>query len=326
MGDRVYRTVLPAYRLLQRLKNAATRLIDPPVLVLLYHRVTVLPSDPERLAVSPDNFRRQMGYIKEHFRLVRLEEDWSALSEPAVAVTFDDGYADNVLEALPILEDVGVPATFFISTGHIGTDEEFWWDRMERMLLRGVELPAAFTLVDSRYGRSWPTETESERQVLYLALNALSQKVEIGRLDGWLEQLAAWSGQDEEGAGVNRSLTREELQVLARSPWATVGAHTVSHAALSALSAERQREEIFVSKETLEKEIEKKIEVFSYPFGNRAHYNRDSIALCRQAGFVKAAANFPGQVHRWTDPYQLPRRVVRNWDVDTFAATMKNWV
>ncbi|ALC15485.1 polysaccharide deacetylase [Desulfuromonas soudanensis] len=326
MGDGIYRTVLPAYRFLQRLKNAATGLIDPPVVVLLFHRVTVLSSDPERLAVSPDNFRRQMGFLKERFRLVRLEEDWSALSEPAVAVTFDDGYADNVLEALPILEDVGVPATFFISTGHMGTDKEFWWDRMERILLRGVNLPAAFTLVDCRYGQSWPTETAAERQTLYHALNALAQKVEIGRIDGWLEQLAAWSGQQEGGAGVNRTLTREELRVLGRSPWATVGAHTVSHAALSALSTERQREEIFVSKETLEKELDKKIEVFSYPFGNRAHYNRDSIALCRQAGFLKAAANFPGQVHRWTDPYQLPRRVVRNWDLDTFAGHMKNWV
>lgn len=326
MDGWIYRTVLPAYRLLQRLKHAATRSIDPPVVVLLYHRVTILQSDPEMLAVSPENFREQMAYLKANFRLVRLEEDWSALSEPAVAITFDDGYADNFVEALPILEEVGVPATFFISTGNIGTDHEFWWDQMERVLLRSQRLPASFTLVDRDFGRKWPTVTVAQRQTLYVTLNTLAQKIETARLDGWMEQLREWSGQRKASEGINHALNFEELRSLANSPWATIGAHTVSHVALSALSAERQRQEIFSSKETLEKQIGKKIEVFSYPFGNKKHYNRTSVTLCREAGFIKAAANFPGQVHRWTDLYQLPRQIVRNWDLTTFVANMKNWI
>jgi peptidoglycan/xylan/chitin deacetylase (PgdA/CDA1 family) len=125
---------------------------------------------------------------------------------------------------------------------------------------------------------------------------------------------------------LNRSLNWEEVHRLAENPWATVGAHTVSHTALSALDEERQRYEIFACKEALEKHIGTRVDVFSYPFGNRKHYNSTSVALCREAGFVKAAANVPGQAHRWTDPYQLPRRIVRNWDLRTFAANMKNWI
>jgi peptidoglycan/xylan/chitin deacetylase (PgdA/CDA1 family) len=101
--------------------NRLLNLVDPPVVVLLYHRVTTLTSDPEMLSVSPDNFRAQMRHLKETVPLVRFEEDWTKVSKPAVAITFDDGYADNALEALPILEEVGVPATFFVSTGTIGT-------------------------------------------------------------------------------------------------------------------------------------------------------------------------------------------------------------
>jgi peptidoglycan/xylan/chitin deacetylase (PgdA/CDA1 family) len=321
-----YHTALPVYRLLQRVKNAATGLIDPPVVVLLYHRVTDLPADPDLLAVSPDNFHRQLAYLKVRFPLVRLEDDWSMLREPSVAITFDDGYADNVLEALPILESVGVPATFFISTGNIGTDNEFWWDQLERILLRDVSLPASFSLMDRQYSQAWPTETMAQRQTLYVALNALAQKIATERLEDWLEQLSRWAGQDNPGAGLNRSLTEDELRTLARNPWATIGAHTVSHAALSALTAEQQRYEIFTSKAVLEEQTGTKINVFSYPFGNRKHYNRTSINLCREAGFVKSAANFPGQVHRWTDPYQLPRRIVRNWDLDTFVTHMKHWI
>lgn len=126
-----------ARKLVRTPLNRLLNRVDPPVIVLLYHRVTTLVSDPEMLAVSPENFRAQMRHLKENHHLVRFEEDWSKAAKPAVAITFDDGYADNALEALPILDEVGVPATFFVSTGTIGTTREFWWHELERIILGG---------------------------------------------------------------------------------------------------------------------------------------------------------------------------------------------
>lgn len=120
-------------------------------------------------------------------------------------------------------------------------------------------------------------------------------------------------------------MTREELKRLAASPWTTIGAHTVTHPALSALDEERQRKEIFSSREELKTIIGREVTIFSYPFGRKADYNRTSVRLCREGGFTKAAANFPGQVHRWTDPFQLPRHLVRNWDIEEFAAEMEKF-
>ncbi len=120
-------------------------------------------------------------------------------------------------------------------------------------------------------------------------------------------------------------MRREEVRRLAESPWATVGAHTVSHAALSALPAEEQRQEIFLSKAELEAITGKEITTFSYPFGRKSEYSRISVELCREAGFTRAAANFPGQVHRWSDPLQLPRHLVRNWELATFAQELKGF-
>ena len=117
-------------------------------------------------------------------------------------------------------------------------------------------------------------------------------------------------------------MTQDEVKRLAPSPWATVGAHTVTH---SALSEEQQRREIFTSKKDLEDMTGLEITTFSYPFGRKQDYNDTSVRLCREAGFVKAASNFPGQVHRWTDQYQLPRHLVRNWDLDTFSAELKSF-
>ena len=307
----------PLNRLLNRL--------DPPVLVLLYHRVTSLPADPEMLAVSPENFHAQLRYLKEHFPIVRFDENWTTAPKPAVAITFDDGYADNALEALPILEDVGVAATFFISTGTIGTRSEFWWYELERILLGTPHPPSRLALEDERFGRSWLTATPAERQACYRELVQLMNNTDGHRRSNWLAQLRHWAGAHGEASDRHRSMTVDELRLLAGSGNVTIGAHTVTHTRLSCLSPEAQREEIITSKAHLEAWLGRDISTFSYPFGRRSDYTHQSMALCRQSGFIKAAANFPGQAHHWTDPYQIPRHLVRNWPVATFAAKLRTF-
>ena len=117
----------------------------------------------------------------------------------------------------------------------------------------------------------------------------------------------------------------QELKSLAANRWVTIGAHTVSHNRLSSLPPEAQREEIVASKRHLEAWLGRGITTFSYPFGRRSDYTEESIALCRQAGFSRAAANFPGQAHRWTDPYQIPRHLVRNWPLEIFSARLRGF-
>jgi peptidoglycan/xylan/chitin deacetylase (PgdA/CDA1 family) len=277
------------------------------------------------LAVSPGNFRRHMEFLKQQFQILRFEEDWSGLKKPAVAITFDDGYADNVLEALPIMEEVGVPATFFVSTGHIGTSKEFWWHRLEALLLRDGEFPSSFTLDDARYGRTWDTGSSEQRKALYNTLGGHMLKTVPERREDWLNQLEKWAGSGDEVQNIHRSMSQAEIKTLAASPWATIGAHTVTHSVLSYLAEEQQRKEIFTSKKDLEDLTGVEITTFSYPFGRKIDYDRISVRLCREAGFVKAAANFPGQVHRWTDPFQLPRHLVRNWEIDTFTVHIQSF-
>lgn len=320
-----YHCLRGLYRRVRAIKNRMFNLIDCPVVVLLYHRVTDLSADPEMIAVTPDNFRLHMEFIKKHLPVLCLEDSWSDLQQPSVVITFDDGYADNVLQALPILEEVGVPATFFVSTGDIGTDRVFWWHRLEALLLREAEFPPRFELQDPRFGRVWQTATPEQRQSLYASLSMLMRKLAPDQQQNWLEQLEQWAGPGDWSAGLHRMMTREELQSLAASPWATIGAHSVSHSALSELTGEQQREEIFSSKTALERMTGKPITAFSYPFGRKNEYNQVSINLCREAGFTRVAANFPGQVHSWTDPMQLPRHLVRDWSLEVFADELKGF-
>lgn len=322
-------TLKPFTRFLRRSalvpRNRLFNRIDPPVVVLLYHRVGTLAADPQMLAVNPDNFRGQLRHLKERYPILRFEDDWSGVSRPSVAITFDDGYADNLHEALPILEEVGVPATVFVTSGYVGSSREFWWDDLERIIGETPALPGNFRLDDPEYGRSWPTGTACERETLMREIHSLMKKLSPERRDGWFAQLRCWATVAETGRATHRSLTQEELRRLGASPWVTIGAHTVTHTPLSSLPPKRQREEIVRSRRDLEGWLGRPVTVFSYPFGGRRDYDRASIRICREAGFARAAANVAGQAHRWTDPLQVPRQLVRNWTVGEFAVRMKEF-
>lgn len=307
--------------------NLLLNRFDPPVIVLIYHRVTTLTSDPEMLAVTPENFRQQMRYLKDTVSLVRFEDDWSNAVKPAVCITFDDGYADNALEALPILEEVGVPATFFVSTGTIDTKQAFWWDELERIVMEKQNLPSSFALREGRSEKTWLTGTCSERQIFYQDIMQTLKNVTSEERSSRLSQLRHWAGTEDEIADTHRAMTVDELRLLAKSSWVTIGAHTVTHTRLSSLHPAAQAEEIAASKRQLEVWLSRDIKVFSYPFGRRCDYTRGTVELCQKAGFARAAANFAGQTHSWTDPYQIPRHLIRNWPLDAFTAKLREfWI
>lgn len=115
---------------------------DKKVNVLLYHRVCDMKPDIWNLAVSPVQFELQMKYLKENYSIMRFEDDWSNIREKSVVITFDDGYLDNYRNAWPILEKYQIPATFFVSTGNIDSENEFWWDELSSLIYCNIKLPS----------------------------------------------------------------------------------------------------------------------------------------------------------------------------------------
>ena len=108
--------------------------------VLIYHRVKDLEVDTQMLAVSPNHFEKQIEYLKANYKILSLQELISCLNKKripnkSVVITFDDGYADNLHEAAPVLVKYNIPATIFISSGMIDSNLEFWWDSLEYIFL-----------------------------------------------------------------------------------------------------------------------------------------------------------------------------------------------
>ena len=123
-------------KFIHRIRN----LFIPAGYIVLYHRVAEANNDPHRLCVSPENFREQIKFLKENFRVVPLvqlvqEVRSKKLKNKSMALTFDDGYADNLHNALPILQEYNMPATIFLTAGYVGQYKPFYWDAPEGEIL-----------------------------------------------------------------------------------------------------------------------------------------------------------------------------------------------
>jgi len=305
--------------------NIAFGWAEPTGLVLLYHRVTRLADDPQALAVSPEHFRSHLVYLREHFRVVPFAEVGDDLSRrvTSVAITFDDGYADNHAEALPIIESVGVPVTFFVTSGQIGSDREFWWDELDRLILHPEEFPARVAIGEGVERRQWRTQDRAERMALYGDLHRMMLDMRADVRDRTFATIRGWIGAAPAGRLSHRAMRVDELRRLAGSRWCTIGAHTVSHTRLSLLSRSEQQREIDASRMQIEAWTGKPVSCFSYPFGGSDDFNEDSVEICRAAGYRRVAANVPGQLRRGTDRYRTPRHLVRNWPLETFRRRLR---
>jgi peptidoglycan/xylan/chitin deacetylase (PgdA/CDA1 family) len=319
-------------------------------LILLYHRVADLDSDPQQLAVSPRRFAQHMEVIASQGTPSSLRGLPTALANrqrPPIAVTFDDGYAD-VAASGPQLACVGATATMFVTTSYLGGAREFWWDDLERLLLLPGRLPETLRLpigarihewhlgeakeygdAERRRDLGWHVECSgdpSPRHRAYRDLCRLLRGVEGDERVRTLDALSAMAGAGSEARPTHRPISEDDLARAEKSGTFDVGAHTETHAALSALPADVQRREISNSKAKLETIVGHRIASFAYPFGGRADYTATSTDLVRESGFTVGCTAAGGLVCRKTDRFQWPRMLVRNWDVDTFAAKLRAWL
>lgn len=260
-----------------------------------------------------------------------------------VVVTFDDGYADNLHQALPTLEQFEIPATFFLTTGWLNRQREFWWEELGRLLLEPGSLPETLRLTANGKSDKWclgeaanysaegadrnrrwcngeqpPTVRHDTYCALWKRLYALSPE----RRQSVLDEILEWVGAEAVERPSHRSLSREEVTVLSRSNIVEIGAHTVNHPVLTNLSAAIQKREIERCKTELEKLIHSPVTSIAYPHGE---YSEETIGLVRQAGFSRACTTRPGLVWRHQDLFQLPRLYIGNWNGDELAKRISAW-
>ncbi len=299
-------------------------------LVLLYHRVTDYETDPQLLCVTPQNFDRQINYLRSNYNLLTVEEFYSIISSnkkfprKSVLLTFDDGYVDNLTYALPILEKHSAQALFYICPGNFETDNEFWWDEVERHILLSPDFPKNFNLKIEEKSFSSSNE-KSERLKLYQELLPVLRSMEFKIRDEIISSIAEMTGNTLPRKS-HRSMTWPELITMSLSPSVVIGAHTVHHPSLAACSADIQQKEINVSKLIIEEKLNKKVDHFSYPFGTKSDYDDITQNFVKECGFKMATANFPYIANRKSDLFAIPRFLVRDWELSVFIQELNSFV
>ncbi|HET9982681.1 MAG TPA: polysaccharide deacetylase family protein [Longimicrobiales bacterium] len=222
------------------LRNRAT--------VVLFHRVDDrLKGNP--LSCSRREFRAFCGLFARHFRVISLPELLERLRSGAdlsrrLVITFDDGYLDNYEIAAPILAELGLPASFFVTTSFIGSNVSPCWDR------------------------------------------------EFGARSRWM----SW----------------DHVRSLHQAGFA-IGAHTMTHASLGRVGAERIRAEVDGAKARLEDELGAPVTLFSTPFGGPAHVTDEARAMVREAGYECCLSTDTGVVLPGEDPFRIRRFLVTPW-------------
>ncbi len=278
--------------------------------VLLYHRVADVADDRLGLAVHPERFAAQMAELAARGTVVPL----SAAPPPGtVSVTFDDGYADNLHQALPILLDHGLPATLFASTGHIARRRAFWWDEVGRLVHGAPRDAGPLRLGIGANARVWPSCGPEARAVAAVQIHQWLQAKPPEEIEALLRMLRVWAGRPADPAPApeaDRPMTVDELREFAAADGMQVGAHGRTHPSLAAVTATRQEEEIVGSREDLAAWLGRTPTTFSYPFGiPGCDLDREVTARVQAAGFTHAVINATVPGRRRPDPWAIPRVV-----------------
>jgi peptidoglycan/xylan/chitin deacetylase (PgdA/CDA1 family) len=323
----------------------------PRAVILLYHRVASPATDPLLLCVDPRHFAAHLAILRREYHPVSLAELAEAcaanrIPDRAVAITFDDGYADNLRAAAPILERHRQTATVFVA-GACLEGTPLFYDELERILLWTPTLPDKIRIRVNGCAREWelgswarrpkkpdgdylqwnlewasdPTPRHRCYRELFDILRAAPARVRAQTM----ASLRKATGASQDRPGPRLLLTKAELHRAARGTTLEIGAHTRNHVALHRLTAKQQREEIVFDKRLLEQAIGREVRAFAYPYGSPWDVAPETVQLAREAGFTLACANYPGPVDSESDLFWLPRCLVRDWSGEEFARRMADF-
>lgn len=300
--------------------------------VLMFHRVgqndeQVYTRD---LMVSPDFLETTLNYfISRNIDVVSLDECHRRLSSRKrekrfVTFTFDDGYEDNLSQALPVFEKYEAPFSVFLTTGFPDHRIVLWWYLLENLVLSRDQIEFS----DGDQSHSFPSSTEREKKEAFWGIR---RHIMQSSQEELLPRLMNIFNTDEKGLLEHtrtQALTWEQVSELGKHPLATIGSHTMNHLALSQLSEEKVLGEIQGANERILEKTGLLMEYLAYPFGIASTVGPREFELaarCRmKMAFTTESSNLLKRHAR--NMYALPRiEMTEGWDDQFFDLYMKGF-
>lgn len=276
------------------------------LVVLGYHNVTPTHRFPS--ATGAAGLGRQLRLLRTVAKVVPLESALATLAAGgslparAVAVTFDDGYRDNLTVAAPLLRSLGVPATIYLVPGLLSREVTAWWERLA-WAVRGarvgsVEFEGAVLSLggpDERAAALHAVE-RSVKRTDHATRTAVVEDL-VGRLDP--------AGEFDRDLYLDWDGARE----IVRAGWA-VGSHTTAHAILARETAPAQQADLVSCRAALSENLSVEVPGLAYPNGERDDYDTDTIAAVAAAGHTHAVTTWGRTADTGRGPFEIGRTVV----------------
>lgn len=292
-----------------RIRRSLLSLLSPQgprarLLVLTFHQV---PAEPDPLAPEVPHaevFERQMRWLSTYCDVLALPDATSMLAggrlpARAACVTFDDGYADNLLVAAPILEQFSMPATFFITGGAV-EDGIMWND----LVIEGVRrADRELDLEELQLGRHELDGNDARRRTVALLIDKLKYQPAGARLELARRIFGAAAASEPP----RLMLTKQQVADLGRRGF-DIGAHTINHPILATLESHAARSEISGSGEWVAEVTGVKPKSFAYPNGRPGRdFRPEHEEMVREEGFSLAVTTEWGAATSKSSPFAVPR-------------------
>jgi len=267
------------------------------LVVVNYHRIGDYREalNPNLYSATVDELETQIQLLKRRYRILNIDEAIDYLrggrsgQEAAALITFDDGYLDNYELAFPVLRDQQVPATFFLTTSHVGSSHLTASDQIAHLLRNPSQ--ARFTLSYPR-----PLELDLQRRPFYVELRRVLQlykATENRDPDRFFDHLRSHCPVDTLETAERRFVNWDEAATMA-SEGMTIGSHTCTHPILSRLSLQDQIEELTDSKRLIEQKLGRPTRSIAYPVGSLSAFSATTQRAAAEAGYEIAFSHYGG--------------------------------
>ncbi len=290
------------------------RHLNDHAVVLMYHRVLAAPEKhpvhiQPGMYVTPRTFEQQIIFIKKRFELVFLDDlvlrqERGESIAGCCAITFDDGWRDNYIEAFPILQRHAAPATIFLTTGFVGTNKLFWPEELTHYLgvmptWRG-RLPKSVPALKHFDHDIRPLRSRSQTRFFDRCINLVKSYPQTKRnelLSCLREVIGAPQVEPQ-------MLAWDEVARMQQSGFVRFGSHSVNHEILDRIPLDDVRNELRESRQIIEKHLGTKVNLFAYPNGNA----NDAVqAMVRECGYLGAVTTRRGLMAKRSPLLALPR-------------------
>jgi len=287
--------------------------------VLMYHRVFDKGDDfPYFLEGVPvAEFDKQMGFLAKNFNVIAIEDAVNLLlagrpmPKKAISVTIDDGYVDCYTNIFPVLRKYCLPATIYLTTGHMGSSKIFWADEVGYIFKKGTPRDSYYH--NAMLGRLNAGLARKDPRLLDATvqrLKALNDDVKIEII----ADLAKFFQVDVKEPRESYNLTWAQVKEMS-DQGIFFGAHTLTHPILTRVNLGDAEHEVSESKATIESHTGKPVHGFCYPNGTESDFNDDIIGILKKHGFRYAVTTIWGFNHIGSDRFKL-NRVGPNCDDD----------